>query len=241
MNTHPIMRIGDMPKKFLNDVYLSGGVVCGGFARHLASSNLDSVANDIDIYPMDLTALRLLLSLFNTYSIEGGWGNLAAPTNYHGVSASNTVITHNRFHIRVQLVHMPMPPKEVINTFDFTVCQAYLDLYNQKIVTPSYWKLHEDARLLRLGTIKREYLSYRLIKYMKKGYAPDYDTIMTFMANIESSPNKIGSPDAKELALWLSLVHELLDKDTASLRDQISVLGQLMDNDSFQGKDDLLW
>jgi len=237
MKNQYILRPLEIPEEFLKQVYKNGGVVCGGFARHLASSNRDSSANDIDIYPRNSNSLRNLLVLLDKISNTGGWGVISEPTDYNGLRVSNLFITsHTDQRMKVQLVHMPMNPEKILHTFDFTVCQAYLDFYNNKVVTPLYWKQHEDARLLRLTDSNRNYLAYRLIKYIEKGYSPDYNTIMTFMARMKLGEGNGDTATSDMLAHWLAMVHIRLGNENTSLRDQISVLGQLLDNESFQGK-----
>lgn len=237
METHPIMRPAEMPEEFLKAVYNAGGVVCGGFARHLASSNKDSTSKDIDVYPLNKDALRNLIVVFDRISHDSGCGGISDTSLYQEVSSQTAFFQQNERTFKAQIVHMPMYPEEVLSTFDFTVCQAFLDLPRLRVITPQDWKYHEDTRLLRLTNSRRTYLAYRLTKYLDKGYSPNYETIMTFMSGMKMAPHNNDTPTAGELASWLSLVHRCLhnNNDNVSLIDQISVLGQLIDNDCFQG------
>jgi hypothetical protein len=238
MQRHPIRRHAEVPWRTLQILSAHGGTICGGFARHVASSNNDSKSNDVDIYPQNEGSLQALTGAIRELQKDSGWGDwMDDPTNYHGVKAQKANIMENGKLYKVQLVHLADHAESILGTFDFTVCQAYLDFYSQTVVAPDYWKAHEDGRYLRLANTSRKYLSYRMIKYMDKGYMPDYETVVNFMAQMEISSTgvNIGQTSSEELANWLGMVYGYLAKENQPLAEKVSVLGQLLDSPSFHG------
>lgn len=203
----------------LHKIYDAGGVICGGFARHIASSNKNSIAQDIDVYSMGDSESEALDALFEKTGLKN------RDTNYHGVSVSNyTLFEEDGDPRKIQLVHTAGSPEQVIVKFDFTVCQAFLDLSQERVLTSQEWKYHEDARMLRIANREREFLDWRLLKYMDKGYSPDFDAIMSFSTGVEP----------ESMCRWLAKIYKRLGESSRSLRDQVSVLGQLIDNETFK-------
>lgn len=181
------------------------GVVCGGFARYCAADKIiENEDFDVDIYPSDQNSYEIITGylLTNRKKInwygqfrEGSPKYLTAKNVYSGRLLTSINLSPMREWTKLQIIGMFGAPEEIINTFDFSICQAYLDLKNFCIkVVPNFIK-SEQNRVIELTNLQipevKEYKNgnmflHRFSKYKEKGYRIPAEVIIESLKGVES-------------------------------------------------------
>jgi hypothetical protein len=159
-------------KELLLEIDRAGSVICGGYARYLASP-YDTVAEDIDLYPTSKQAYEASLHLLDKAAIKSS----RRMAEYNGVKDIHTfqVKTHwkDQEVYQIQLINAIGSPERIIKHFDFTVVQAYVDWHHHRVMTTSDFAEDERHKVLRFNKVayKTPALAvWRVMKYLSKNY-----------------------------------------------------------------------
>lgn len=170
-------RLNKHLRKILKLIYENRGFVCGGFPRHLASPYKSKHSPDLDIYCKTKEDFENLLKVLKEKISEE-----VRCLEYNGVQ-TYTWIHYPNFlkEIRIQLINIQGSPQEITSEFDFTVCQAYYDIEENKIVTEDNWLEDETQKRIVVNDKARAPAPYRITKYLEKGYKVDTENFMKFL------------------------------------------------------------
>lgn len=247
MPCHPIEQTKHFEtlSPLIKHVYRNGGVVCGGFARHLGTKD-DSTFGDIDVWPENEESLKNLLAFFTRllHKIRNNKKVSINSSNYNGIENTRFVIPFKDLYMNTSapkspytfnIIHNPGKPEEIISDFDFTVCQAFLpDPRIPLIYAVDSWLIDNKEKILNIGSKTHKKSFYRIIKYIHKGYMPTYDTILNFISNTdENNPRKIAQFLGK--ITQMLQITRIMDKEdpNRTLVDKLVTLGKLMHAEGF--------
>lgn len=171
-----------IPWNIFREIELRGGYICGGFARWIATPNkyknyvrsgmkICNSPQDIDVYPLNENTENVLLHYLNDISVSS-WrtGHTYNPFDTEVFKFPNTNNSNEIY--KIQLIKENYgTPKDIIQNFDFTVCQAFLNSFEKRVLTPNYWYSDEKNEALRINKkYTHDITVYRLDKYIRKGY-----------------------------------------------------------------------
>lgn len=197
-------------KKAINEAGLPMGdyFVAGGACTSVFSNKR---INDIDIYFRTEKDLKDMMS-----------GHMSQIDScqmfiYSMVGETDNAITYKRADSTVQLIRKYfLPPEELIEKFDFTICQCAFDVLKDEFVMGKDFLYDMSKRSLRF-TGKTEYpiaSLYRMKKFMKRDYNPSALDIISIALSI----NKL------EITTFVDLKKQLDGIDTIMLKDLTDAL-----------------
>lgn len=158
------------------NVMLAGGAL----RRTLTNQPLDS---DLDLFFVSVSAFNFTLSILRQHNYETLYEN-----DY------NVTLQRKGDTFKVQLIKFifPATPEELLDNFDFTICQFVL-LQNEFYTTDmALWDLGRK----RLGVNKISYAVSsvrRLLKYSRQGYTVCSGTIQGILTSVAEEPSIINS------------------------------------------------
>lgn len=180
----------------LRKVESHGGVVCGGFARWMSGLGPDSPADDVDIYvPNREVESKIIncLGRYQEYLVHTSW-------TYPDMLIENiSTLKHkdvvSRFGFKIQFIRMPFEdPEDILDTFDFPVCKAYLNLRDWTArYTIDYISDITEGKLRYIHDINSEKLYLictRLSKYLFKGFKLDIKEFYRIKNSFEYTTDK---------------------------------------------------
>lgn len=186
----PIRRVGYGPlNKILRQIEDYGGIICGGYARHLVT--IDPKKNkeysDIDIYPGRKDYLNMILDYAHRMMDYEG------TIDYSGIKATTfkfkqRPIVPSEKPIFVQVIEKFGYPVDIIRDFDISVCQVFAYLRDGKCYfTPGFWDDLIEGQfryLLPIGPKDTERAFYRISKYLNKGFRLDTKDFLDIYRNL---------------------------------------------------------
>lgn len=131
--------------------------IAGGFARHSITDAPEDYYSDIDIYSRSLKKYEMMEEVFKS--------------KFKIIKESEVSITFdNKYSIIKPVLGFYGTPEQVLNTFDFTICQAAIINPETCLYNSSFYEDHKNKRLILYCTNYPINTFFRVIKYTKKGY-----------------------------------------------------------------------
>lgn len=163
--------------KTLESIEKLGGFCAGGFARAMASTHTNEFS-DIDVWCRDENSFVQVQEYLNE--------NYNAPfskTDYHGRETFKYHVHSNVVSVVVnvlQLVKTFGTPEEIMNGFDFTVCQAFIQ--GKFVHTTPKFREHDKIKRLSYTSLDAKGVAYRIAKYMGEyKFLPDMEDIRSVL------------------------------------------------------------
>jgi hypothetical protein len=229
--------------EILHGVFKKDGYIAGGFARQVidrrdrriessrmkhilgATSKPRSVAikdfysTDIDVWPSNKIAKKSLDTYFHNLvdkkvlihatKKRSHYSNSITYTNYH----VNTAFEDGKEISRIQVMDQTMPSEELIESFDFTVVQAWLSDFFVAHSTKRF-VTDEQNMEIRFNNIvdrndsienKGNMVIGRIWKYVQKGYTLTHDGLFELLSKL--------SPDLRTYVLESDALESTIGSD----------------------------
>jgi hypothetical protein len=177
--------ISDELLNILMDIQDKGGYIAGGYARHLICG---SPYSDIDIFTNSPTAKVRIMKLLKdkkylSNPIRSKIYGFKVYAYKYRIGDLDKNITED-----IQIVEQAVHPHKVIDTFDFTVCQVYADLFEGVCYAdPRFVEDYINKRLV-YNYIDKDRppvsLIYRVKEYIDKGYEISKEDVFELYKNV---------------------------------------------------------
>jgi hypothetical protein len=192
----PVKRVVYRPlTKVLRHVEDIGGLIYGGYARYLVTPNRSNLRrfNDIDIFPQHERYLRNITDYLDRHIGNG------RVHNYNGVRVytykfSKNFFWHDDVPLKIQVVEKFGSPEQIMDGFDITLCQVMVSLkLRQAYFTRDFWNDLIDNRFrfrYPISTDDLNHSSYRIVKYINKGFELDMPAFTDIYRNLADEHDK---------------------------------------------------
>jgi len=151
-------------------------LIAGGFVSRLISKR-PMIVGDVDLYVPNDAERKKLIDYFMALETERGIMSiqLGSASNCKSGVDYNGIIAHNFGNVRIgnkqidfQIIETDFTsPFDIFNTYDFTVCQGAIDVFNYAIIASDNCKWDNLTKTLRY---KKDPNPGRIEKYINEGY-----------------------------------------------------------------------